>query len=442
LEWLKSSRPVARTPIEGESRRVYEPDIEDTAVELQVADCLEKIDPDCDRDTWVKVGMMLHRLSGGDVRGSNAWEAWSRRAAHRYPKGRERTVAQEYRSFNARKTKGVGLGTLIRMANRAGVERTPDKVATVQNPFAPVKAYLFADFLALEFKPGVMLVDPIVVSQSLNMIYGLRGIGKTRFAATVAIAAASGGTAFGWKAARPVKTLYLDGEMAGSDIQGIFRMLSAAAPTGWDPSMLRIVTPDAQDGNGIPDLSTTQGQQLISDIIGDAELIFIDNLSAWLRGTGEENSPESWTPMINWLLRLRSQGRSVVVLHHAGKGGTQRGTSKREDMLDVVLALRRPEDYSAEEGARFEIHFEKGRGLHGETVAPIEVQFSVDRGVPKWAIKSLSRTAEIIALFEGGMSQADIARKLDINKSTVSRAISRHPPVSAGEKKVDKTWKK
>ena len=29
--------------------------------------------------------------------------------------------------------------------------------------------------------------------------------------------------------------------------------------------------------------------------------------------------------------------------------------------LDTVIALRRPEDYSPEQGARFEIHFEKLR---------------------------------------------------------------------------------
>src|SRR5215468_5734601 len=47
--------------------------------------------------------------------------------------------------------------------------------------------------------------------------------------------------------------------------------------------------------------------------------------------------------------------------YHAGTNGRQRGTSRREDALDTVIALRRPEDYSPEQGARFEVHFEKLR---------------------------------------------------------------------------------
>ena len=66
-----------------------------------------------------------------------------------------------------------------------------------------------------------------------------------------------------------------------------------------------------------------------------------------------------------WLLSLRRRGVSVLFIHHAGKGGQQRGTSRREDILDTVIALRRPHDYSPKEGARFEVHLEKARGLYG-----------------------------------------------------------------------------
>ena len=55
------------------------------------------------------------------------------------------------------------------------------------------------------------------------------------------------------------------------------------------------------------------------------------------------------------------RGVSVLLVHHAGTNGRQRGTSRREDALDTVIALRRQEDYSPEQGARFEIHFEKLR---------------------------------------------------------------------------------
>ncbi len=51
----------------------------------------------------------------------------------------------------------------------------------------------------------------------------------------------------------------------------------------------------------------------------------------------------------------------MIVVHHAGKNGEQRGISNREDLLDTSISLRRPADYSPAEGARFEVHVAKGR---------------------------------------------------------------------------------
>src|SRR5204863_1798653 len=93
--------------------------------------------------------------------------------------------------------------------------------------------------------------------------------------------------------------------------------------------------------------------------------------------TGSESASDAWVPMQTWLLRLRRQGVSVLLVHHAGVNGRQRGTSRREDALDTVIALRRPEDYSAEEGARFEVHFEKLRN-RAEGVAAVTFEASVE----------------------------------------------------------------
>jgi putative DNA primase/helicase len=36
----------------------------------------------------------------------------------------------------------------------------------------------------------------------------------------------------------------------------------------------------------------------------------------------------------------------LLIVHHTGKGGEQRGTSRREDVLDTSISLRRPADYA------------------------------------------------------------------------------------------------
>jgi hypothetical protein len=78
--------------------------------------------------------------------------------------------------------------------------------------------------------------------------------------------------------------------------------------------------------------------------------------------------------------RLRRRGISVLLIYHAGKGGDQRGTSRREDVLDTSISLRRPTDYVAREGARFEVHIEKGRGIQGEATKPFEARLETREG--------------------------------------------------------------
>ena len=104
------------------------------------------------------------------------------------------------------------------------------------------------------------------------------------------------------------------------------------------------------------------------------DLVIFDNLST-LCTNGSESASDAWVPMQNWLLELRRQGIAVLLVHHAGTNGRQRGTSRREDALDTVIALRRPEDYSPEQGARFEVHFEKLRNrVDGDGAVPFEAK--------------------------------------------------------------------
>jgi hypothetical protein len=100
-------------------------------------------------------------------------------------------------------------------------------------------------------------------------------------------------------------------------------------------------------------------------------LLVLDNLSTLL-ANGSEGASDDWLPMQNWLLKLRRRGVAVLIIHHAGVNGRQRGTSRREDALDTVIGLRRLADYSPEEGARFEVHIEKARTLAGEGALPFE----------------------------------------------------------------------
>ncbi len=284
-----------------------------------------------------------------------------------------------------------------------------------------LRALSLGELLALELPPREDVLVPWLPTQGLAMLYAPRGIGKTWVGLGVAFAVASGGKFLSWSAPVARGVIYVDGEMPAVVMQK--RLAAVAASADLEPTApLRIITPDVQL-IGMPDLATEAGQELIDEhVTDDISLIVVDNLSSLVR-TGRENEAESWQLVQTWALRHRAAGRSVLFVHHAGKGGNQRGTSRREDVLDTVIALRRPADYKPEAGAVFEVHFEKARGIHGDSVAPFEARLATDaEGKQLWTMRTLEDTTRerVAALLKDGLTQHDIADELGLAKSTVS----------------------
>lgn len=290
----------------------------------------------------------------------------------------------------------------------------------------PPRVVSASELLGADFPPRDMLLSPWLESQSLSMIHSWRGTGKTHVAMGIAYALASGGTFLGWNASAPVPVLYLDGEMPGVALRE--RLARIVASNDREPAegFLRFLTPDFQPDGVMPNLAEIEGQDAIESLLGDARVIVVDNLSCLVRG-GKENEGDSWVPIAEWALRMRATGRSVIFIHHSGKGGAQRGTSKREDLLDVVILLKRPADYVTPQGARFEIHFEKARALYGQDVAAVEVTLSTDGGSQKWCSRTVEAASDtqMIELANLGLHQADIARELGVNRSTVCRGLAK-----------------
>jgi hypothetical protein len=102
----------------------------------------------------------------------------------------------------------------------------------------------------------------------------------------------------------------------------------------------RLLAADCQP-DGLPDLADAAAQRFYEPAITDAEIIIVDNLSTIARGL-RENEADAFGPIQSWLLAQRAAGLSVIIVHHAGKGGGQRGTSRKEDVLDTVISLSRP----------------------------------------------------------------------------------------------------
>jgi len=286
---------------------------------------------------------------------------------------------------------------------------------------AGIKRVAATDLLAQNLPPRVMILEPVLSSKSLALVYGPRGIGKTFLGLGIAWAVSAGESFLKWCAPQPRRVLYVDGEMAASDIQGRLAHLGAAPPT------LEFMLADLNRGP-LPDLSLEDGQRELEGSWQGArpDLLVLDNLAS-LVGTQNDDA-DSWTGLQRWLLTLRRRGMAVLMIHHANKQGNQRGTSRREDLLDIVIGLRRPGDWQPEHGARFELHFEKARGLRGEAAEPIEARVEADEaGVLRWRWQPahISDLHRVAALLKDGLNPNQIAKELGIPRATTYRMRKR-----------------
>jgi hypothetical protein len=289
------------------------------------------------------------------------------------------------------------------------------------------KAINIGELLAMDIPPRQPLLEPIITKQSLVMIYAWRGIGKSWLALFIAYAVATASAFLRWNAPEPARVLYIDGELPAPVLQT--RLTMIVKSFGKEPpsaDYFQILTPDMQPDGIMPNLSDPIGQAAIDVHARNADLIIVDNLSTMAR-SGKENEGESWLPVQQWALQHRAQGRAVLFVHHSGKGGQQRGSSRREDVLDTVISLKRPPDYDAKQGAAFELHFEKARNLTGDDAESLEVEMQPIGDAIKW----VWRTAEtsildrIENLIEEGATRKDIEDETGLSRFQLKRVVDR-----------------
>ena len=263
------------------------------------------------------------------------------------------------------------------------------------------------------------------------MIYAPRGIGKTFLALSIAYAVATGTSLLGWKAPKAKRVLYIDGEMTAKMPQDRLRILYQSNPSSQAVIPLQILTHDLisqanakeKTSPDMPDFATIEGQQSIDYLVDSFDLCIIDNISTLCRKT-KENEADSWEIVQRWALKMRSFGKAILFIHHAGKNGKQRGTSRREDILDSVISLKTAEFPNQSQGAAFDLKFEKTRGFYGESAKGFFVQLCMTPdGKQEWIKEGLKPNNEDIIkeLYQKGLTQKQVVEKTGISKSTVSR---------------------
>jgi len=91
--------------------------------------------------------------------------------------------------------------------------------------------------------------------------------------------------------------------------------------------------------------------------------------------------------------------------------------------MDTVISLRRPTTYSVAEGARFEVHLTKARGIVGEDAMPFEVHLRSEGNQLIWDVNELVnvQAEQLKQLLAEGFSIRDCADEMGVSKSVVHR---------------------
>lgn len=286
----------------------------------------------------------------------------------------------------------------------------------------------FSDLKSSVPAPIEYVLHPVLPIQGIGFIYAATGIGKTLFTLNLAYAIAQGGNFLKYSCQKPRKVLYVDGEMAFNQVHSrVIQISSNQGELDFEENF-SLITPDKILPFRVPQIDDEYGQRVYANLLTkfNIEVVIFDNLS--MLSSVDENKSNEWKRVQDWLLYLRSIGKTILVVHHAGKDKNgYRGTSKMLDCADVAISLQPCSDEALEEndvkGKKFKIVYQKARLFGGKEALSFEA--NLEAGV--WSHRSieLSILDRVIESLNAGMTQRDMAKELLISQSTVNRLIKK-----------------
>src|SRR5437899_6204134 len=223
---------------------------------------------------------------------------------------------------------------LAEVSQSSPVPRSAPNIS--QHPQTEPEPFHLADadeFLAREIPPRQSLLmdaetgSTILYEKSLNQIFAYRGIGKSVVANSLIKVLTQGGEFLRFRSDGGLKTVLVDGELPAVQLQERLKEFS-----GTPKGLLKILSPELlSNPKAFPVLSVpAQQAAFIKQIeeFGPRVLIF-DTLTRCFKF--DTNDPDAWLVVNDFLLELRFRGYCVVLIHHAGKNGTQRGRTEGDD---------------------------------------------------------------------------------------------------------------
>ena len=284
--------------------------------------------------------------------------------------------------------------------------------------------------LKKKIEPRPVYLWPWLRAGTLAMIYSTRGYGKTFLSLVISLALTRKLSIGNWRTDKIVGVLYVDGEMPLEDVKDRADLLIKGLSPELAPFHILSAAAMQADGWPTPNLTNVRWREALSQYLtecGIYHVLILDNIASLTPGV-PEGKKEDWDEVNQWLLSLRFMGLAVILIHHAGKSGDQRGTSGREDALDVTIKLTRPAGYRPEDGCVFDVEFSKARGVYGSGAASFNFRIVQNgEGGLSWTTDAVGSDSKgkIVALIGNGIAQKDISALLGCSKAWVSRCKSK-----------------
>src|SRR5262249_3301528 len=273
----------------------------------------------------------------------------------------------------------------------------------------------------LKLTPRKKLLGDWFAEGDCGFIFAPRGGGKTFFGLAIARALSKPGKLGDWQATEAVKVLYVDA--------GRPRDLMRQRIEGVDASRENFLFLNHEilfDRTGkVINIANQEIQEAITQccVASRTKVLFLDNLSTLASGM-RENEADSWELVNPWLLDLRRRKIAVVIVHHAGRSGEMRGTSKREDNVFWIIALDDAKENAEDKrGARFVSRFTKPSRNTQENVSAFEWHFITEPNGDISISHKLAQTMDVfLGLIGDGVNDCGaIAEEMKISKASVSR---------------------
>ena len=306
--------------------------------------------------------------------------------------------------------------------------------ATAQQGMPPITTAALADCVltgdqltALTVHKRPRLLDDWLCQGDLGFIFAPRGVGKTWISMALPHAVSAGRSLGEWSQGdENASVLYLDGEMPLE--------LSKARHTwlkqeGGDVAYLHHDILFDRLGRTL-NIGEMEHQEAITALLMQTgrNFLVLDNLSCLASGV-DENKGMAYEPIAAWLLELRRRKITVIMVHHAGRGGFMRGHSKREDAASWIIELQDAKE-DGEEGAKFITRFAKPSRNTGKYIPDLLWHFTTDEAEGRTAITCEAAEEGEFDLMvrhiaDGVETVTDLADLMEKPKGTISKWVKK-----------------